>query len=61
MRQKKRGTYDCKKKPKCPTNGTWRSDVGKKGGGKGWCRDCLKTEELEMLGLFKEEKSHLFF
>ena len=48
MKSKRTGThklYPCEKKP-CPSNGTWRKDNGLKGGGKGWCGDCLKTEEL---------------
>jgi len=27
---------------------------GLKGGGKGWCGDCLKAEELEKNGLFRD-------
>ena len=25
--------------------GSWRTDKGQKGGGKGWCKDCLKKDE----------------
>ena len=61
MKPKKRGTYECQKLPKCPTNGTWRSDVGQKGGGKGWCGNCLKTEKKEDLGIFRDEYRNLYF
>jgi len=41
--------------------GYWRKDTGKKGGGKGWCNDCLITEEFENQGLFKDENGfHCF-
>ena len=41
--------------------GTWRTDKGQKGGGKGWCSNCLKTEEREKQGLFKDEHGNLKF
>ncbi len=53
-KQKKR-SIKCQKEPFCPSDGTWRSNVGLKGGGKGWCGDCLKTEELEKQGLFRDQ------
>ena len=35
--------------------------MGKKGGGKGWCGDCLKAERLERKGLFRDEHFKLFY
>ena len=56
----RRGTNSCKNDP-CPYSGTWRSDVGRKGGNKGWCKDCLKAEELEKRGVFRDDYGHLSF
>jgi len=41
--------------------GTWRTDKGQKGGGKGWCSGCLKAEEHEKQGLFWDKNGHAFF
>ncbi len=57
----KKRSHKCQKKPSCPSNGTWRSNVGLKGGGKGWCGNCLKAEDLEKLELYKDELGHLYF
>ena len=35
--------------------------MGLKGGGRGWCSDCLKAEEHEKIGLFKDGHGNLFF
>ena len=35
--------------------------MGLKGGGKGWCGDCLKAEELKKKGYFRNEQGHLCF
>ena len=34
--------------------GTWRTNTGLKGGGKGWCKKCLKKEE----NLLKDASGH---
>ena len=44
--------------------GTWRTDVGQKGGGKGWCGDCLKADKKDQLveqGLSRDEHYNLYF
>ena len=46
----KRGIYSCEKQPKFPSDGTWRTDVGQRGGGKNWCGSCLRAEDLERRG-----------
>ena len=51
---------ECKNEP-CPSNGTWRSNVGMRGGGKGWCGDCLKAEENKKLGFFRDDYYVLYF
>ena len=35
--------------------------MGQKGGGKGWCGDCLRAEEHEKLGIFRDEHYDLYF
>ena len=35
--------------------------MGQKGGGKGWCSDCLKAEYLEKQGLFRDKHRELHF
>ena len=35
--------------------------MGQKGGGKGWCGDCLKAEETEKEGLLRDKQGHLCF
>ena len=57
----KRGIYSCEKQPKCPSDGTWRTDVGQRGGGKNWCGSCLRAEDLERRGLFRQDNRHVFF
>jgi hypothetical protein len=41
--------------------GSWRTDVGQKGGGKGWCGRCLKAEDLERRGFFRDDHYNLYF
>ena len=35
--------------------------MGQSGGGKGWCGRCLRTEDLERRGLFRDDHGHVFF
>ena len=43
----RRGDRACKKQPECPYFGSWRTDTKTAGGGKDWCKKCLKDEKEE--------------